>query len=362
MHYQNERNYGCRVSDDWEYRGNKVAIIENELIRVVVLVDKGADIYSFVHKPSDTDYMWRSTWGVRDTTKFLPTTGDNSWGDTYEGGWQSCAPTAGNKRKDYQGAPMGQHSEMSTMPWDSQILEDKPEKCSIKFSVRTYRTPFFMEKTLTLTKNSPFLDIDYKLTNESMGDSDCVWLEHIVFGDPFLSEKCRLDLPKAKIFNWSDITLKGLPDNRLSPQKEGEWPYAEGPNGKVDMRKIPPKSAKLQDLAMFHQLSEGWYALTNTETRIGIGMLFPKDVFKYVWNWQVFGGGSGFPWYGRHYNEGLELCTSLPDGDTLPNSSEETSAVKLKSGESIIANLKAITYESKTGVKEIKDDGTVINL
>ena len=32
MHYQNERNYGCRVSDDWEYRGNKVAIIENELI------------------------------------------------------------------------------------------------------------------------------------------------------------------------------------------------------------------------------------------------------------------------------------------------------------------------------------------
>ena len=81
MHYQNERNYGCRVSDDWEYRGNKVAIIENELIRVVVLVDKGADIYSFVHKPSDTDYMWRSTWGVRDTRKFLSTTGDNSWGN-----------------------------------------------------------------------------------------------------------------------------------------------------------------------------------------------------------------------------------------------------------------------------------------
>ena len=66
MHYQNERNYGCRVSDDWEFRGNKVAIIENEKIRVMVLVDKGADIYSFVHKSSDTDYMWRSVWGVRD--------------------------------------------------------------------------------------------------------------------------------------------------------------------------------------------------------------------------------------------------------------------------------------------------------
>ena len=94
MHYQNERNYGCRVSDDWSFRNNKVAIIENELIRVVVLVDKGADIYSFVHKPSDTDYMWRTVWGVRDTTKFLATTGESPWMDTYEGGWQSCAPTA----------------------------------------------------------------------------------------------------------------------------------------------------------------------------------------------------------------------------------------------------------------------------
>ena len=362
MHYQNERNYGCRVSDDWEFRGNKVAIIENEKIRVMVLVDKGADIYSFVHKSSDTDYMWRSVWGVRDTRKFLASTGDNSWGDIYEGGWQTCAPTAGNKRKDYQGAPIGQHSEMSTMPWDCQILEDSPERCSVKFSVRTYRTPFFMEKTLSVSKNSPYLEIDYKLTNESENESDCVWLEHIVFGDPFLSENCRLDLPESKIFNWNDVTLDGLPDNRLSPGKKGEWPYTEGPNGKIDMRKIPPKSSKLQDLAMFHELSQGWYSLTNTNTNVGIGLLFPKNIFKYVWNWQVFGGGAGYPWYGRHYNLGLELCTSLPDGDTLPDDKENTSSIKLKSKESIIASVKAITFESNSGVKEIKQDGTVINL
>ena len=248
------------------------------------------------------------------------------------------------------------------MPWDCQIVEDSPERCSVKFSVRTYRTPFFMEKTLSVSKNSPYLEIDYKLTNESENESDCVWLEHIVFGDPFLSENCRLDLPKSKIFNWNDVTLDGLPDNRLSPGKKGEWPYTEGPNGKIDMRKIPPKSSKLQDLAMFHELSQGWYSLTNTNTNIGIGLLFPKNIFKYVWNWQVFGGGAGYPWYGRHYNLGLELCTSLPDGDTLPGDKKNTSSIKLKSKESIIASVKAITFESNSGVKEIKQDGTVINL
>ena len=48
MHYQNERNYGCRVSDSWTYRGLRTAIIENELLRIVILIDKGADIYQFV--------------------------------------------------------------------------------------------------------------------------------------------------------------------------------------------------------------------------------------------------------------------------------------------------------------------------
>ena len=44
MHYQNERNYGCRVSDSWTYRGLRTAIIENELLRIVILIDKGADV------------------------------------------------------------------------------------------------------------------------------------------------------------------------------------------------------------------------------------------------------------------------------------------------------------------------------
>ena len=61
-HYQLERNYGCRVSDAWTFRGLKTAVIENELLRVVVLIDKGADIYQFVHKPTDTDFLWRSPW------------------------------------------------------------------------------------------------------------------------------------------------------------------------------------------------------------------------------------------------------------------------------------------------------------
>ena len=61
--------------------------MENELLRVTVLADKGADIFEFVHKPSDTDFMWRTPWGVRDPSLFIPSTGwgEGVWHDMYEG-------------------------------------------------------------------------------------------------------------------------------------------------------------------------------------------------------------------------------------------------------------------------------------
>ena len=110
---------------------------------------------------------------------------------------------------------------------------------------------------------------------------------------------------------------------------------------------------------MYHDLSEGWYAITNQKKEVGIGILFSKETFRYIWNWQVFGGGEGYPWYGRHYNVGLELCTSLPDGAAFPGSSERT-ALTLDSGQSIETTIKAIAFESGTGIKKINQDGTII--
>ena len=46
MNYQEERSSDCRISDAWTYKGLKTVILENNLIQVIVLADKGADIYS----------------------------------------------------------------------------------------------------------------------------------------------------------------------------------------------------------------------------------------------------------------------------------------------------------------------------
>lgn len=91
MHYQDERTHGCRISDSWTYRGLKTVVLENELLRVSLIADKGADVFELSHKKTDTEFMWRTPWSVRNLGLWTPSTGDgdNIWHDAYIGG---CRP------------------------------------------------------------------------------------------------------------------------------------------------------------------------------------------------------------------------------------------------------------------------------
>ncbi len=357
MHYQDERTYGCRISDSWTYRGLNAVILENELLRVTVLADKGADILEFVHKPSDTDFMWRTPWGVRDPSLFTPSTGwpEGVWHDLYEGGWQTIAPTGGFPG-DYMGAEIGQHNESALMPWDSQITEDTPERVSARFHVKSYRTPYAIEKTLTIEQGSPALRVTESVTNLAEEETECVWGQHIALGEPFLGPGCRLDLPGGRVYNMGDGGASGA---RLAAGESGEWPMSPAQaGGFADLRTFPPRNERLEDLAVFHNLSGGWYAVTNPDRGVGFGFAFPEDTFRYIWYWQVFGGRGGYPWYKRTYNVGLEPFSSMPSGIPLPPGDEKTS-MTFAPGETRTARMSAVAYESTTGVKSISADGAV---
>jgi len=168
MTYTHERNFGCRVNDELTYRGLRMMVIENELIRVSLLLDKGTDIFEFVHKPTDTDFMWRSPLGVRpqlNNHPMRPAT-HGPFSDFYEGGWQEILPNGG-RSCEYRGVEMGQHGEVWGIPWKWQVVEDSPEMVRVKLWARTARTPFLLEKTLGLHSGSGVLDIDETVTNES---------------------------------------------------------------------------------------------------------------------------------------------------------------------------------------------------
>ena len=331
-------------------------VLENELIRVVVLADKGADVYSFVHKPSDTDFMWRSPSGVRDPRRFLPTSGsaESVWLDVYEGGWQTVVPHGGYPSTT-SGVELGLHAEMNTLPWDVQIVEDSRERVAARFSARGPRTPFFVEKTLSINAGEPILTVDESVTNEAEEPANCVWLEHIAIGEPFLSPDCRLDVPPSRVINHGELVE---PNSKLEPGFEGTWPLSRSVDGSdVDFRTFPGKETRAVDMAYMTGQSEGWYAVTNEKTGVGFAVTYPTDVFEYLWYWRSFGAW-GYPWYGKTYNVGLEPCTSFDNGG-MDSATENGSVRRFAAGETVSASIKAIAFTGNGEVTRVSPEGAI---
>tara|TARA_B110000116_G_scaffold83628_1_gene72846 strand:- start:311 stop:1393 length:1083 start_codon:yes stop_codon:yes gene_type:complete len=357
LHYKDERTTGCRISDAWTYRGLKTVVLENEIVRITVLADKGADIYSFVHKPTDTDFMWKTPWGVRDPSKSVPPTGDPSsiWLDFYEGGWQTVVPHGGYSDQVY-GADFGIHGDVNLIPWDTVVVEDTPQLVSVRFSAKSVRMPMKVTKILTLVSGSPTLKVEESVTNEGEEDLDVVWLEHIAIGAPVLSDKSRLFVPESKLRSHPESIDT---NSKLEPDFIGDWPNMNAKDGSVlDFSRIPTKEDRSLDMAYMTEMSEGWYALLNEETNIGWAVSYPVETFKYLWYWRNFGGGYGYPWYGRCYNAGLEPCTSFGNGG-IKQAQENGSALNIGSGATVSVTITAGPFTGAGIVNRVDLDGNV---
>src|SRR5256885_5696160 len=48
------------VSTEWSYRGLRTIVLENELLRVIILPEAGAKIWQITYKPLDADLLWNN--------------------------------------------------------------------------------------------------------------------------------------------------------------------------------------------------------------------------------------------------------------------------------------------------------------
>jgi hypothetical protein len=332
----------------------RVAFLENDAIRVGVLLDKGADIFEYNYKPRDLDFMWQSPIELRKpfvATSALP---EGAFHDYYYGGWQEVLPSAGWASEPYQGTYQGLHGEVSLLPFEARIVEDEPDRVSLKTWVHTYRTPLRLEKTFSLERDKAALFIHERLENESVGEFAIMWGHHPAFGVPFLDENCVVRAPVKKV-----EIHKYHPNGLWEPGGDYDFPMV--PNrrtGKLqDITRVLPKSTRSVDVVFFKELSEGWYTLTNEKLEVGFGLAWDNRLFKYLWMWQVYGGHDDYPWYGRTYNCALEPFTSYPPAG-IQNALKNGSALVMKPGEVIDTQLVAVAYQ-KLIPEKVKPDGTI---
>lgn len=348
------RHHGCRLMDDLLYKGMRTLILENELLRVSILLDKGADIFQFLHKPTDTDFLWRSPLGLNNPERFTATreSASGAFLDSYHGGWQEILPGGGPDT--YKGAELGLHGEVTHLGWEWDILTDDADCIAVRLSVNCVRMPLRLERVLRLERNTPTLFIDETLINLSPEKLDFMWGHHPAFGAPFLKEGVRLFVPAATgIVHDPAFAMSSI----FEPGTHFAWPIVNGPNGPIDLSCVPDLNAGYADLLYLKDLSDGWYAVLDPERRVGFGLAWPLQVFPYLWFWLVYGEAPGYPWWNRVACIALEPWTSIPN--SLTKALQEGATATIDGGGCIEVSLCAVAFTGFESVDGISLDGHV---
>ncbi|WP_425313169.1 DUF4432 family protein [Paenibacillus mangrovi] len=242
--YRPQRNYGCRIHDQYTYFGLRTVVLENELVRITLLVDKGTEIIEFLYKSKDLDFMWLTENGVSNPRDYLPTSPDpiSTFIDYYSGGWQEVFPNGG-PTSTYLGAQFGQHGEVAHMPWDYEVTQDVPERISVRFTVRTKKVPFQLTKTLTLESGSSTLLIEEQLENGSNIPLRYMWGQHIAYGKPFLHPGCTISVPDKVTVVTESSESSDAPSGRVVRGAVYDWPYGVTEAGRtIDLSVLPDRN------------------------------------------------------------------------------------------------------------------------
>ena len=342
----------CAIKQLTLANGIRAVKLENELLSTTVLVDKGADIYALEYKPHNIDVLWKSPWGLKPAGQAIQTSyaSEVAWLEQYAGGWQLLFPNGG-AACTYKGVQLNFHGEASVVPWRFDI-DSKAHSAELRLETRLFRSPFRIQRTLRIEQGSPQLIIRERITNEAGEPMDYMWGHHPAYGSPFLSEHCIVDTSAKRV--RVDAEYIGN-NNPLPLDARTDWPRV----AEIDLSKVPGRDTGPRDtLAYLTDFDGGWYGITNTQLGFGVGLTWDTAAFPHAWYWQEMLSSAGFPWYKNVYVMAIEPNSTIP-GNGLVAAMRENAHRTLGAGESYETELRAVFYESHTGILGIDRTGAV---
>jgi galactose mutarotase-like enzyme len=330
--------------------------MENEVLRLGIVASKGADILEFRYKPRDLDVLWHAPQPLLPPGQFIPTISSKigAFMDHFTGGWQEIFPNA-SAPTEYKNAELGVHGEVALLPWDVRVIEDRPNRIEIEFSVETMRTPFRLARRMILTSRSAVLRMEESATNLGEENLEITWGHHPAFGPPFLEEGCLKEMEPC---DSSVPEYTAQLHRRLALSSGSKYPYSPGISGepaRVDI--VQGKESRSEDVVVFTGFDDGWCALRNPRQQLAVGLVWERPVFPFLWCWQMYGGRWGYPYYGRSFALALEpfTCPIL----SLPEAVKNGFAHALQAGATLTSRMEAGVFEVASKISRITFEGSV---
>jgi hypothetical protein len=284
--------------------GHPTLTLDNGVLRVVILPQKGADIYALIHVASGVDFLLKSPAGLQPPTDrpvadFL---------ENYEGGWQMLLPN-GNEACHYHGKLIPFHGEVALLPWEVLDECDTADGVAVRLGVTGRILPLRVERWLRLRAGATRLEIEDRVTNLGADTVHFVWGHHLVLGGDFLEAGCWLETPAHTVITPDELYEPQTAN--LAPGQREPWPLARGrqPAARVDLRAIPGPEAGTHDDAFLTDFETGSVSVTNSRRHLTFRLDWDAALYRYLILWQPYGGASTPPLTGI-YGIGLEPWVS----------------------------------------------------
>ncbi len=321
------------IDERWTLLSHRAVIVENRMLRIVVLPELGGRIWSVLYKPLDRELIWQNPRIAPQKVQF-GSAFDNFWC----GGWEEMFPTAAPAT--IHGESLPDHGEIWSLPWSARGTHE--DGCvTLRLQCQTPISVMSVEKVLTLRGDDACFEVSYRIENRGAEEYPFLFALHPAFA---VSAGDRLDLPPMRV-----EVDPGFPGSLADADTPVCWPTAKRKGAETDLRRIQSPSSRLVYFLYGHGFREGWFAVTDLERRLTMGMVFPADTFPSCWIFACYGGWRGYQ------TLLVEPCTSYPQ--TLEEAIREGRAPILGPGAVFQTSVRFIAQEGLRSVSGVAENG-----
>jgi hypothetical protein len=295
---------------DHVHRGRRAATIENDQIRVTVLVE-GGHIAEIFDKAAGINPLWTPPWTSLEPSLYDPAVHDTVYGRGSDArllagimGHNLCLDIFGGPSDEEATAGLTAHGDASIARFD--VLQSS-SGLLMRAGLPLAQIQF--ERRIELQGRG--VRVHERVTSRCGVDRPIAWTQHVTLGPPFLEKgttSFRASATRSQVFEGPF----GVADY-LEPGAAFDWPRAPLAGGGVaDLRLFtsgPSSSAYTAHVMNGHDRA-AYFVAFSPRLRLAFGYVWRPSDFPWMGIWEENHSRTGTPWNGDTLARGMEFGVS----------------------------------------------------
>ncbi len=295
-----------------QYRQRRAVQIENDLLRMTVLVE-GGHVAEILHKEAGVNPLWTPPWHSIEPSTYDPLRhpeyGADAESKLLSGlmGHNLCMDVFGGPSPEEAAAGMTVHGEASINPYtlegDATTLLSRTVLEAAQLQV---------ERRMRLASGATVVHFTETVENLSALDRPVAWTEHVTLGPSFLelgATQFRASATRSKVIESDFTGGQGVQETGA----EFDWPYCPHKGGgRIDLRTYTnaPVSGGFTTHLMDPNREQAFFLAYSPRTKVLFGYIWKRADFPWLGRWEENHLRTQPPWDGKTLTCGMEFGAS----------------------------------------------------